>query len=364
LEELQNLVLLHARAQNMDMVCVKQILARVATLAQQGAGGWGHEWMQEGDRLVGQSKPELAFQYYNLARFPYPSNPDMLQAHRKCVSTFAISAKNAAEKDAQLDFRRMSVNYGGQEVPFYFCRSGENRPLLLVMGGIVSIKEQWQAFLWAGKRLGVSVLVAEMPGVGENPLPYDEHASALLSCLIDAVKDLARVEHTHLVAMSFSGNLALRQATRDKRIRAISSVGAPVQNFFTDARWWENVPQTTKVTLAHLCRVAPEQVFAHIGCFALSEAELAQVNIPVYYVQSLHDEIIPASEAALLQKCLPQLTLRQYPDVHGSPNHMADLQKFVPMTVLKEAGTNPVALMVLKLILGVAGLKRKLKGAA
>lgn len=353
LQELQNLVMLHARAQNMNMAHCNQVLAKIKTFEQQGEGGWGYEWARQGDRYVADGKAQGAFQFYNLARFPYPDNDDMKAAHQKCVQTFISCTKVKG-----IDFRHLKINFKGVDIPFYFSSAGEHKPLLLVMGGIVSIKEQWQAFLWAGKKLGVSVLVAEMPGVGENALIYDRTAYEFLSKLIDAVQDLADVSHTHIVAMSFSGNLALRQAIDDSRIRAITTVGAPVYQFFKDGAWWQQVPQTTKRTLVHLCGVGEDKVFDYISRFAIEGDELAALKIPVYYVRSMNDEIIPPGEKDMLMRHVAALTMREYKDVHGSPNHMSDLQKYVPMTVLKEAGTNRMAHMMLNLMLALGGVKR------
>ncbi|WP_018014700.1 alpha/beta fold hydrolase [Teredinibacter turnerae] len=353
LQELQELVALHARAQNMDMGRCRKILARINSVDKLGAGGWGSEWQREGDSDVAAGKFESAFQYYNLARFPYPVNEDMYASHEKCVTTFMSWATKKG-----LDLKRLSIRIDSVDIPFYFSSAGKNKPLLLVMGGIVSIKEQWQAFLWAAKKLGVSVLVAEMPGVGENKLVYDRSAYDFISELIDAVQDEADVSHTHIVAMSFSGNLALRQAMDDSRIRAITTVGAPVHQFFTDAQWWQQVPLTTKRTLAHLCKVDESEVFAYISRFAIEGEELAALKIPVYYVRSVNDEIIPPGEKAMLVNNLASLSLREYQDVHGSPNHMSDLQKYVPFTVLKEAGTNKVAQTMLNVLLALGGMKR------
>ncbi|MGR9052986.1 MAG: alpha/beta hydrolase [Gammaproteobacteria bacterium] len=336
-----------------------RVLTALDSSDKEGAGGWGYEWAKEGDRHVAAGKPKDALQFYNLARFPYPANSDMKAAHRKCVDTFVASAKLPG-----IGFERLSLHVEGNEVPFYFSRSGASNPLLLVMGGIVSIKEQWQAFLWAGKKLGMSVLVAEMPGVGENTLVYDDSAYAFLSMLIDAVRNKADVFHTHVVAMSFSGNLALRRAPHDSRIRAITTVGAPVRHFFTDAVWWRQVPMTTKRTLAHLCRVPENEVFDYIGRFAIADDELAELDIPVYYVRSLFDEIIPPSEKDVLVHGVARLNLREYRDFHGSPKHMSDMQTYVPMTVLKEAGTRRAAYNMLKLKLAVNAVKRRFGGAS
>jgi esterase FrsA len=229
------------------------------------------------------------------------------------------------------------------------------------MGGIVSIKEQWNGFISAGKKLGVSVVLAEMPGVGENRMPYDNDADLLLDALVGAVEGEFFNQHIHLVMMSFSGNLGLKYAAREERVKAVTTVGAPIKHFFTDQQWWRKVPLTTKRTLAHLCQCTEPQVFNTIKGFAIPEATLKKIKIPVYYIQSQQDEIIPSEEVAYLRQHVSGLHVTQYPDVHGSPRHMSQMQKWVPITVLTETKGNPLVLFILKSSLKVKQIVDRLK---
>ncbi len=356
LEELRELVILHACAQNMNLAACRNVLDRIVRLEPDGRGSWAFEWRQEGLSFLRKQRPLDAYQYFNLARFPYPFTPQMETAHQECLSAF-----NTWVNDIGIHCQRQVVEYQGHSIPFYFSPFKKDAPLLLVMGGIVSLKEQWSGFILAGKKLGMSVLVAEMPGVGENPMIYDDSAYGYLSALIDKVAAQAQVEHTHAVMMSFSGNLALRQAVQDKRIKAITTVGAPVQRFFTDDSWWRAVPETTKNTLARLCRCDDKALFDYIARFAIADSELKHLNTPVYYIRSRRDEIIPEAEVALLSRCIKRLHITEYDDVHGSPNYMMEMQKLVPLTVLRESGTNRVAAILLRCLLGLNQLRRVLR---
>ncbi|WP_045859458.1 alpha/beta fold hydrolase [Teredinibacter purpureus] len=356
LAELRDLVMLHAHAQNMDIPRCSNILERVRELQSEKEGSWAYEWMSEARGLLGQGNNYDAYQYFNLARFPYPSTPLMHEAHSTCVATFKEWINNAAP-----DVECCHAPYRGCIIPFYlYPCDKKNAPTLLVMGGIVSLKEQWGQFLLAGKKLGMSVIVAEMPGVGENPLPYDEHSYGYLTALLDAVSAKVNVDYVHTVMMSFSGNLAIGQAPFDQRIRAITSVGAPIQAFFLDLEWWQSVPNTTKYTLAHLCRQEVDSVFSYLSRFAISEEEIANLDIPLYYVRSSRDEIIPSEEGNILKRNARNFYLKEFDDVHGSPDNMAEMQKFVPWTVLNESRQKPFIKHILGVLLLVNNFKRKL----
>ncbi|MEK8173845.1 alpha/beta hydrolase [Streptomyces sp. M19] len=172
-----------------------------------------------------------------MARFPYVDGPARRAAHTACLAVFD----------------RWRQEHPGSSRCGSRCPTGSSgvgrravrrraRPLLLVMGGIVSVKEQWAPMLLQAERLGMAMAVAELPGIGENTLPYTEDSWRMLPALLDALADRADTGHTYAVANSFSGHLALRCAVEDERLRGIVTTGAPVSDFFTDAQWQRGLP--------------------------------------------------------------------------------------------------------------------------
>ena len=101
------------------------------------------------------------------------------------------------------------------------------RPLLLVMGGIVSVKEQWAPLLPKLRRMGFAAVVTELPGVGENTCAYHPESWRLLPHLLDRLSGSAGTDDASLLALSFSGHLALRAATEDHRIRRVPPSAHP-----------------------------------------------------------------------------------------------------------------------------------------
>jgi hypothetical protein len=55
----------------------------------------------------------------------------------------------------------------------------------------VSIKEQWGGLLGLAKRLEMAVAVTEMPGVGENTMPYNADSWRLYPALLDELAAVA-----------------------------------------------------------------------------------------------------------------------------------------------------------------------------
>ncbi|MFD9125594.1 alpha/beta hydrolase [Kitasatospora sp. NPDC059571] len=331
LDELRELAALHTEAQGLDEETCTRVLGRITRAWGDGAGAWGTEWAAEGDRLAARGRHLEAARLHAMGRFPFPGDPARGYAQRRCVEEF--DRWRAAQP---MPIGRLEVpGPGGRAVCWTAGLSAAApRPLLVVMGGIVSVKEQWGPLLAAAEDLGVAMAVTELPGVGENTLPYDVAAPRMLSAVLDALADRADVHRTAAVALSFGGHLALRCAATDPRIRAVATVGAPVRQFFEDAGWQRRVPQTTVGTLARLTRHAPPVVFGYLRGWGLADTELAGLDIPVRYIASLRDEIVPLGEAATLRAAAPGTSVTVFDDVHGSPAHLAETRGLLLETVL------------------------------
>jgi pimeloyl-ACP methyl ester carboxylesterase len=215
--------------------------------------------------------------------------------------------------------------------------SAGKQPLLVVTGGIVSIKEQWGYLLGLAGRIGMTVAVTEMPGVGENTVRYDAEAWRFYPALLDDLAAVADSDQAYLLALSFSGHLALRASVHDRRIRGIATVGAPVAAFFQDQEWFAHLPETTVRTLAHLTGIPRADLPELLAPWALTDS-LGSVDIPVHYVASRRDEIIPAADPALLARAVPGARVVEHDDVHGSPRHLLETRLWIARSLLSMRG--------------------------
>jgi pimeloyl-ACP methyl ester carboxylesterase len=322
LAELSELALLHALAQGIDEPAARELLARVRRPWGESPDAWGPVWTQAGDRLAEAGRTLDACRHYAVARFPYPGDDPRSVGQRRCVESFDRWRR---AQPTRID--RLTVTLDGER--FVAWTAGLDpvtpRPLLLVLGGIVSVKEQWAPLLTQADALGVALAVTELPGVGENTLPYDALAPRMLSALLDALLGLADVRRVAAVALSFGGHLAMRCALQDARIASVATVGAPVRRFFTDEAWWSTLPGTTRACLAHTMRMPAESLQERLRGWALTDDDLARLaarRLPVHYVTSLRDEIMPPGEAELLRRAGVPGTDRAFDDVHGAPDHL------------------------------------------
>jgi hypothetical protein len=343
IDELERFIGVHSRAQGLPPELCEDVLGRV-THDGSGPGSWVGEWSLAARAAEQEGAWLVACQCWNTARFPFVDGPDRAEALERCVAAFdrwrAEHAPAIERVDVELTEPKGRVRCWAAGLS-----ATEPRPLLVLMGGIVSIKEQWAPALLQAEQLGMAMVVTEMPGVGENTLCYDEDSWLMLPAVLDALADRADVAHTYASAMSFSGHLTLRCASRDPRIRGVVTAGAPIAEFFTDTAWQRVVPKVTVDTLIHLTRLAgasPQELFTHLRPWALTGELLAGLRIPLGYTVSLRDEIIPAGDVRVLREHVPDLSLNEYDDVHGSPSHVDETRMWAVRTILgmraREAG--------------------------
>lgn len=333
--ELKQYVAAHARAQNVPAEQYQGLLDRIRTDDDGTPGSWSGELTRAGDHLAGQGSLLAACRQYTMARFPYVDSAGRRTAQERCVATF-----DRWRTTAPVEITPLTVRLPEGEVRCW--TSGldpdHRRPLLVFLGGIVSVKEQWAPLLGQIRDLGMAGLVTEMPGVGENMLPYHAKSWSMIPQLLDAVSASADTEQTYAVALSFSGHLALRAALEDSRLKGIVGAGAPVRAFFTDGAWQRRIPRVTVDTLAHLTRTPAGELPRSLADWSLTDAQLGSLTAQVGMVVSLRDEIIPREDGELLRRQVPSLRLIAHDDVHGSPRHLDETRLWTFLTILRMRG--------------------------
>lgn len=356
--ELKQFVTVHARAQRIPRRVYQQLLDRIHNDDDGSPGSWAVEWSRAGAEAERRGELLHACQFYNMARYPYVDGSARRQAAHSLVGAFGQWAAR------QPDLESLDVAVGGQRVRCWASGLSVSapRPLGIISGGIVSTKEQWASLLRPARRLGMAGIVMELPGVGENPLRYDIDSWQMLSTILDTVKDRADVSQTYMLAMSFSGHLAFRCALEDPRIKGVVTAGAPVAKFFTDRAWLSKVPRITRDTLAHLTQVNAPADIDHMAAWALTAGQLSALDIPICYMASRHDEIIPNSETRFLLENLPQLRLIENDDVHGSPRHITETRLWCALSMQRIRGISNAQTAALSALLSLVRAARRLAG--
>ncbi|HEX7639563.1 MAG TPA: hypothetical protein VF457_14295 [Burkholderiaceae bacterium] len=337
LPELSRLAALHALAQGMPRDATRRILDGIAHADGPAEASWPSRWMQAGSEAGRAGDWSSAVHCFNLGRFPCTSDAQRARSHALCV---AAARRWAAEGGAGAPVAVHRPSWRGRRFTLYVrrCLRVADPPLLLVLGGIVSVKEQWLALLGMADRLGVDVALTEFPGVGENELVPGEHAHEMIGIALD-VAGARAAPGAFALALSFGGTLALRQAAADPRIKGIATIGAPVRSFFHDSDWFAALPPTTRGTLSHLLAAPAAELQARCAALAVREDELRRIAVPVSYVECRRDEIVQQANAAELMAALARSRWLAIDDVHGAPNRIAVVRSFLVGSIV--AGLSP-----------------------
>jgi esterase FrsA len=337
-DELKRFAFLHAPGHGIPQERCRELLSRIRNDDRGLPGSWVWEWRRAAELLERRGRLLDACRHYNMARFPYVNGDARRYALERCVSAF-----NRWRQD-NTDIRPLDLDLAGGQVRCWASglSVSDRKPLLLIMDGIVTIKERWAPLLADVRRLGMAGVVTEMPGVGENALRYDTESWRMLSAVLDRVSGEADVSQTYALTLSFGGHMALRCAMDDPRIRGVITAGAPVSQFFTDAAWHRNLPRLTLDTLAHLTGTTADSVTDRLPDWALTDRQLAALDIPVRYMVNRQDEITPRSDVWRLQRQVRDLRLLEMDDVHGSPQHSAETRLWAALSVLQMRGIRNV----------------------
>ncbi|MEW5659785.1 alpha/beta hydrolase [Streptomyces cinereoruber] len=360
--ELKRFVEVHGRILGIPGGRLARVLGRIRHDEEGEPGSWAREWTEAGVELERRGREAEAGRHFNIARFPYVDGPARADAQARTVASF-----DRWRLGGTAGIQRIDLGLSGGRVRCWAAglapRGGERRPVLLLSGGIVSVKEQFGPILAGADRFGLAVVAVEMPGVGENEQRYGPESHLMVSELLDALADRADTDRTVAVMMSFSGHMALRAALHDKRIRGVVTAGAPIGDFFTDADWRPRVPRVTVDTLAHLTGLTPDTVLPGLVDLALTPDELAAIRVPVAYTVSARDEIVPPGDRLLLERHVRELRLLVHDDVHGSPSHVAESRLWSLRSALDALGGFGPQRRFLGLALAAVRARERLTGA-
>ncbi|MFE6337016.1 alpha/beta fold hydrolase [Streptomyces sp. NPDC057798] len=354
--ELHRFALPHAHAQGIPGDVIHRVTHRLRDDEEPGA--WTHAWSSLARAAEARGRDLDAVRYWSMARFPYVDGPDRLAAQHSCVAAFDRWRKGVR------GISRLDLPFEGSG---FACWTGglsarDRLPLILVIGGIAGVKEQWAPVLAESGRLGAAVVVTELPGVGENSLPYGTDSVRMLSRLVDLLGRAADTSRSCVVGLGFGGHLALRHVLADDRLRGLAVVGAPVRDFFARAADGTPLPQLVSRTLSHLTGTPVDRLPAALADWGVAGEQLAGLRIPVACVAGRDDGIVPYSDARLLERTVPRLRLMENGTLGGRPEQAAEARLWLLAQALRMAGTASGARRAASARARVLRARRRLNG--
>jgi len=256
---------------------------------------------------------------WHWGKFVFTDHPnEQRAAHERTVACFRRGAGNLSPPAEPI-----RVPYAGSTLAAYLrVPPGPPPPIVIMIPGLDSVKEELQATAEHMLRRGLAVLAIDGPGQGEAEyeFPIEPAYERVVTAVADYLKGRADVDPDRIgvFGVSLGGYYAARSAAYEPRVRAAVELAGPYR-FDLD---WDELPGQTRTTFRVRSGAAsPAQARERAAALTLEDAA-ARITGPLLVVHGGRDRLVPAYHAERLALQAPGAELRLYPDgSHGVTNH-------------------------------------------
>ncbi|MBV9450926.1 MAG: alpha/beta hydrolase [Streptosporangiaceae bacterium] len=266
---------------------------------------------------------------WHWGKFVFVDHPDEQRAaHDRAVSCFRRGA-GTLSPPAEL----VSVPYGGEggalaaylRVPGAGTGAGGRPPVVIMIPGLDSVKEELQATAEYLLRRGLAAIAVDGPGQGEAEydLPIEPAYEKVATAVVDYLAGRPDVDGDRIgvFGVSLGGYYAARCAAFEPRLRAAVDLAGPYR---LDSDWDSLPPQTRAAFQVRSRAGSDEEARSRAGALTLEEAA-ARITSPLLVVHGGQDRLIPVYHAERLSREAPGAELLLYGDGnHGLTNHAFD----------------------------------------
>ena len=312
-----------------------------------GWSTWAPAWTEVADHYELLGKEALAADHrvsaaehlrrsaltLQFAQFVLTEHPEHRRAlQERMVRTYALAAPLLDPPASRIE---VPYGAGGHRVVGYLRRpalaGGTPPPLVLLVPGLESTKEQFSTYEPYFLRRGMATLSVEGPGQGEGgfTVPFRDATYALaVAGVADAVRDRAHgaagVDPGRVVVLgtSFGGYLALRHAGAFQErgmLRGVVDIAGPY-----DLRAFDDLQQVTRDGFRELVGAGTEQEARDLLDDVSLDGVLDGLAVPALVVHGEQDRIIDVSHARRVLAGLgDRATARLEPTGNHSCNNLA-----------------------------------------
>jgi pimeloyl-ACP methyl ester carboxylesterase len=230
------------------------------------------------------------------------------EARSRAVADKAVEALYAAHRSLEPTAERIEAPLDGSLVIGNLRRPAhaERPPLVLLIPGLDSTKEEFFLLEDVFLRRGMATLSLDGPGQGEGgyQLPirpdYEVAVAAALE-MLEGRPDLD-LERVGALGVSLGGYYAPRAAAFEPRIRAVAGISGP----FNFGETWDGLPELTRETFLYKSR-ARDAEEARERALALDlRGVLEHLDRPALFVTGKLDRLIPWEQTQRAANEAPQ----------------------------------------------------------
>ena len=172
--------------------------------------------------------------------------------------------------------------------------TGVKPPLLIMVPGLDSAKEELEAYEGPFLARGMATLMVDGPGQGEAEydFPIRGDYEVAVKAMVDWVHTRSEVDSTRigLWGVSLGGYYAPRAVAFEKRIKACIGLAGPYD--FSDT--WDKLPELTREAFRVRSHLATqEEAREHSRSLTLKNGIAQQITCPLFLVTGKLDRLIP-----------------------------------------------------------------------
>jgi dipeptidyl aminopeptidase/acylaminoacyl peptidase len=223
--------------------------------------------------------------------------------HRK-----SVDAMYAAHRLLGSGLERVEIPLDGAAIVGNLRRPGgaERSPLVLLIPGLDSTKEEFflneEAFL----RRGMATFSLDGPGQGEAQyeLPLRHDYEVAVTAALDALEGRPRldVDRIGIVGVSMGGYLAPRAAAFEPRIRAVVAASGAYKR----VEIYDGLPPLNRETFIRKTHAADAEQARQVAVEMDLEGVLDSLDRPALFVTGSNDRLVPWQQTEMQAKAAPQ----------------------------------------------------------
>ncbi|NPT61225.1 alpha/beta hydrolase [Paraburkholderia sp. 5N] len=241
--------------------------------------------------------------YYHFAKFVFVNDLEqMRQAHMKAVMCRTMALAHIDPPGERIEFPFLDGNLVGV---LRKPNGIENPPLVIIVPGLDSAKEELEAYELPFLARGMATFIMEGPGQGESeyryPIRGDYEVAVTAAVDWALTRNDLNTNAIGLVGVSLGGYYAPRAVAYEKRIRACVSLSGP----FDLGELWDDLPELTKEAFRVRSKCnSDEEARARASTLTLKEAA-KHIECPLMLVAGKQDRLVPWTDALKISELAP-----------------------------------------------------------
>jgi pimeloyl-ACP methyl ester carboxylesterase len=280
---------------------------------------WAEAWEREAERHVAAGDPWRACTAYWVGgRALLRPTPLRTRLYRRAIALYAVVPHAVA-------LERFTLPCGDNVVVGYLQvpRRPGPRPLVLLVPGVLGVKEELHLYVEPMLARGVAVARIDLPGVGETTGRATLDAERLLLATLDHLGRDARLARRPVLAgLSLGGHFALRAAA-ERDVRGVAAVSTP----FSMIPHHRRVPSHLWIGLRLMFGGASHDETTAIAAGLALDEHLPRVAAPALLAYGTRDAVVPLGEMDEIARRLggPVRRVVYQGEGHTAPGAIADV---------------------------------------